>query len=854
MMVAGAQAAGAAVPRWVNVTPGASPPAGLDQPLAYDAATQQLVLVDRDGNTWLWNGTTWTPTTPVTKPGALTSPVMAYDAATKQLILFGGQRNDTWSWTGSDWVKLAPATSPPATESAALAYDAGTSQLLLFGGNKLPTGAPDADTWSWNGTTWTQLHPATSPEQRSDAAMYYDPAVSQLVLFGGADEETLLGDTWTWTGTTWTKRTPATTPGARIAPAMAYDTNTQQLLLQGGETAAGVQSDVWTWNGTTWAKQTPASPVTPPRASRAMDFDAATNQLVLFSGEDLARVINAPADTWVWTTFAVQTASLPSAAVGVRYSTTLQAVAGTAPYTWSVSAGALPAGLTLSAAGVISGTPTAATTATFTVTALDATTPIATPAVRAFSLKVFPAPRPAVWVGNGGNSNINAFALTASGNAAPIATLSGALTGLNGVSGLAFDPVGELWVSSSNNDAIEQFAPGATGNVAPARVITGPNTGLVTPAQVALDPAGRIYVAEYAAQAIAIFPAGATGNTPPVATITGDKTGLSTPLGVAVNGNALWVANQGNSSLTAYPMNANGNVAPAATISGPVTQLDYPQGLGLDGKGNLLVADFFGASVLKFPLAGPFGAVAPKAVIGGPDAQLSLPDAVDSDAAGRIYVATEGGGENIYTATGNAPTAIIAGSNTGLRGPSSTAVAPPLNLTTRSLPRAALGRRYAEPLAAILGRAPLRWRRSSGRLPRGLRLSRAGRVTGTPLRTGRFKFTVTVRDSGRPAQTDTARVSLVVARAPAVANLAPAHGARRGATTVTVIGTGFATGRGKTSIAFGRIRAPHVRCSSPRRCAARTPPGQTGTIAVTVTVGGLTSTRTNADRYRYTRG
>ena len=47
---------------------------------------------------------------------------------------------------------------------------------------------------------------------------------------------------------------------------------------------------------------------------------------------------------------------------------TLAATGGTTPYTWSVSAGSLPAGLTLTAeTGVISGTPTTAATSTFTV-------------------------------------------------------------------------------------------------------------------------------------------------------------------------------------------------------------------------------------------------------------------------------------------------------------------------------------------------------------------------------------------------------------------------------------------------------------------------------------------------------
>ena len=68
----------------------------------------------------------------------------------------------------------------------------------------------------------------------------------------------------------------------------------------------------------------------------------------------------------------INPASLPPAIAGRRYSQTIVASGGTAPYTYSISAGALPPGLTLNAAtGVISGTPSNPSTATFTVQARD---------------------------------------------------------------------------------------------------------------------------------------------------------------------------------------------------------------------------------------------------------------------------------------------------------------------------------------------------------------------------------------------------------------------------------------------------------------------------------------------------
>ena len=64
----------------------------------------------------------------------------------------------------------------------------------------------------------------------------------------------------------------------------------------------------------------------------------------------------------------------PTGQVGVPYTDTLTATGGTTPYTWSVSAGTLPAGITLNAStGVLSGTPTTAGTSNFTIKVTDAT-------------------------------------------------------------------------------------------------------------------------------------------------------------------------------------------------------------------------------------------------------------------------------------------------------------------------------------------------------------------------------------------------------------------------------------------------------------------------------------------------
>jgi len=57
-------------------------------------------------------------------------------------------------------------------------------------------------------------------------------------------------------------------------------------------------------------------------------------------------------------TLGITTSSLPNGTVGSSYSQSLAATGGTAPYKWAITLGTLPAGLSLSSGGVISGTPT----------------------------------------------------------------------------------------------------------------------------------------------------------------------------------------------------------------------------------------------------------------------------------------------------------------------------------------------------------------------------------------------------------------------------------------------------------------------------------------------------------------
>lgn len=126
----------------------------------------------------------------------------------------------------------------------------------------------------------------------------------------------------------------------------------------------------------------------------------------------------------------ITTDTLARGVAGSTYSQPLAATGGTAPYTWSIIDGALPAALTLSPGGVISGTPTAAGTSRFTVQVRDS---VGATAAKSFVLTVDPAalaittasPLPSGFV-----SVPYAATITASGGQTPYAFSGSAPAGL----------------------------------------------------------------------------------------------------------------------------------------------------------------------------------------------------------------------------------------------------------------------------------------------------------------------------------------------------------------------------------------------------------------------------------------
>ena len=158
----------------------------------------------------------------------------------------------------------------------------------------------------------------------------------------------------------------------------------------------------------------------------------------------------------------------------------------------------------------------------------------------------------AVWAQNElfvtdqGNNSVTVYPRTANGNVAPLRTLAGAATGLNGPLGLAVDTVNnELIVTNNNNNSVTVYLLTANGNVAPLRTLVGAATGLNFPTGLAVDTVNNELIVANSNNSITVYGRTANGNVGPLRTLVGAATGLNGSQGVAVDtvNNELVVAN-----------------------------------------------------------------------------------------------------------------------------------------------------------------------------------------------------------------------------------------------------------------------------------------------------------------------
>jgi hypothetical protein len=348
------------VPAQVDWTPSPAIPNREHHAAAFDTARGRLVVfggynaAEWLGDTWEFDGRGWSRRTTATSPSpsARRGATMVYDPVRQRCVLFGGQRrdslllDDTWEWDGFSWLRRHPTTSPPPRLGHAATYDSVRRRVLLYGGlGSSSSYSPLSDTWTWDGTNWTQVALTSSAGAWAFHALAFDPTRGRAVLLGHCVgcPVSAAPETWEWDGATWTRQSPSVlpasqlsqtlafdptsarvvlydwvgyalyrwdgvnwsalrmprdNPGPRIRSTLLFDTVRQQLVLFGGWGRNGTMSDVWHWDGTAWSLTWAGTPSA--RTAAAIAHDPTRNRAVLFGGA-LSTGGGAPrGDLWEW--------------------------------------------------------------------------------------------------------------------------------------------------------------------------------------------------------------------------------------------------------------------------------------------------------------------------------------------------------------------------------------------------------------------------------------------------------------------------------------------------------------------------------------------------------------------------
>ena len=213
----------------------------------------------------------------------------------------------------------------------------------------------------------------------------------------------------------------------------------------------------------------------------------------------------------------ITTTELPPAELNTPYVATLEAVGGTPPYTWSIASGSLPPGLSLSSDGMITGTPTATGTFTFSLEVVDS---LGASARVTQSLEVTVESNvPGYWLG-AADGGVFTFGS---------ATFHGSAVGLHPVApvvGMAASPTGGYWLVASDGGVFSFGAP-FFGSLA-GQALGAPIVGM------AATPEGDGY-----------YLVGANGNVFPFGAAVFRGSMQGDPLNAAVVGIAVTADNQG---------------------------------------------------------------------------------------------------------------------------------------------------------------------------------------------------------------------------------------------------------------------------------------------------------------------
>ena len=437
------------------------------------------------------------------------------------------------------------------------------------------------------------------------------------------------------------------------------------------------------------------------------------------------------------------TPSSPTAGtVGVAYSQSIaSASGGTAPYTYALASGSLPAGLTLSSSGTLSGTPTAAGTFNFTITATDSSTgtgPFSATSgtlsltVGAPTITVSPSTLTSATVGTSSSQSVSA-----SGG---IATYTYAITAGSLPAGMSLSSSGVLSGTPTAGGAFN-FTITATDS----STGTGPFTGsraytlTVNAPTPSLTPAsGSLSATTSVAYSQSFVASGGTAPYTYALSVNSGTlpTGLSFNTGTGVlsgtpttSGTVNFTVTGTDSSTGTGPYTASGTYtlttsAPTITVS-PSTLSGATVGVATSQS----VTASGGTAPYTF------------ALISG-----ALPAGLTLSSTGTLSGTPTAAGTFNFTVRGT-----DANAYSGTRAYSLTVAAPTVTLSPTTLTSATVGTATSQSVTASGGTAPYTYAVTSGALPAGLSLSSSGTLSGTPTAGGSFNFTVTATDSSTGA-------------------------------------------------------------------------------------------------------
>ncbi|WP_176887852.1 putative Ig domain-containing protein [Acidovorax sp. JMULE5] len=238
-------------------------------------------------------------------------------------------------------------------------------------------------------------------------------------------------------------------------------------------------------------------------------------------------------------TLVLAPSTLPDGTRTVAYSDVLTASGGTAPYSYAVTAGALPGGLTLTTGGVLSGTPTATGTFNFSVTATDSSTGTGPYSVtRNYTMVVAdaaPVASNSVHTVAYGSAN-NTVPLSLSGG--PVASLAITTPAAHGtavVSGTTIQYTPTAGYAGGDSFAYTATNPSGTSSPATVTLTVSPPTLVVSPSTAQTATVGTAYsrtftwsggTAPYTSLQVQNLPAGlsVTATTSTTVTVSGTPT------------------------------------------------------------------------------------------------------------------------------------------------------------------------------------------------------------------------------------------------------------------------------------------------------------------------------------------